>query len=208
MTALPTESDIGLVLCRRTANDPLRTLVDNAGCQTSKTSHDGIMMKKTNWKVVAELVGIVAIVGSLLFVGIQLRQEQTIAFAEINQSAVESYVSVNAFIAEHAGVLVRSNAGEQLTDEEALIINRIVHSLHIKFRIEAAMRRSLGDSEGMAPRLFAIFLYNNPGAFRVWLELSEDEEEQYSLLSGGSIYVSDFRADVLDALNKLKIAAN
>jgi hypothetical protein len=76
-------------------------------------------MKKTNWKVVAELVGIVAIVGSLLFVGIQLRQEQTIAFAEINQSAVESYVSIDAFIAEHAGALVRSNAGEQLTDEGA-----------------------------------------------------------------------------------------
>lgn len=165
-------------------------------------------MKKTNWKVVAELVGIVAIVGSLLFVGIQLRQEQTIAFAEINQSAVASYVSANAFIAEHAGVLVRSNAGEQLTDEEALIINRIVHSLHIKFRIEAAMRTSLGDSEGIAPKLFAMFLYDNPGAFRVWLELSEDEEEQYSLLSGGSIYISEFRAEVLAALNKLKIAAN
>ena len=190
------------------ACDPLRTLVDNAGYQTSKTSHDGILMKKINWKVVAELIGIVAIVGSLLFVGIQLRQEQTIAFAEINQSAVESYVSVNAFIAEHAGVLVRSNAGEQLTDEEALIINRIVHSLHIKFRIEAAMRRSLGDSEGMAPKLFAIFLFNNPGAFRVWLELSEDEEEQYSLLSGGSVYVSDFRTEVLDALDQLKNAAS
>jgi hypothetical protein len=165
-------------------------------------------MKKTNWKVVAELVGIVAIVGSLLFVGIQLRQEQTIAFAEINQSAVESYVSIDAFIAEHAGALVRSNAGEQLTDEEALIINRIVHSLHIKFRLESAMRRSLGDTDRMAPKLFAMFLYDNPGALRVWLELSEDEEERYSLLSGGSIYISNFRAEILDALNKLEIAAN
>ena len=165
-------------------------------------------MIKINWRVVAELVGLVAIVGSLLFVGIQLRQEQTIALAEINQSAVESYVGVNAFIAEHAGVLVRSNAGDQLTDAEALIMNRIVHSLHIKFRIEAAMRKSLGDSEDMAPKLFAMFLHNNPGAFRVWLELSEEEEEQYSLLSGGSIYVSDFRAEVLEALNMLKVAAN
>ena len=165
-------------------------------------------MKKANWKVVAELVGILAIVGSLLFVGIQLRQEQTIAFAEINQSAVESYVSINAFIAEHAGVLVRSNAGEQLTDEEALIINRLVHSLHIKFRLEANMRSSMGDSDRMAPKLFAMFLYDNPGALRVWRELSKAEEEQYSLLSGGSVYISDFRAEILDALNRLEIAAN
>lgn len=33
------------------------------------------LMKKINWKVVAELVGIAAIIGSLLFVGIQLRQK-------------------------------------------------------------------------------------------------------------------------------------
>ena len=165
-------------------------------------------MKNTNWKDVAELVGIAAIVGSLLFVGIQLRQEQAIAFAEINQAAIESYVSTDVFIAEHAGVLVRSNAGEQLTDTEALIINRIVHSLHIKFRLEAAMRKSMGSSGEMAARLLAMFLYNNPGAYRVWLELSEDEEEQYSLLSGGSIYVTDFRAEVLDALSQLKSAAN
>jgi hypothetical protein len=60
----------------------------------------------------------------------------------------------------------------------------------------------------MAPKLFAMFLYDNPGALRVWLELSEDEEERYSLLSGGSIYISNFRAEILDALNKLEIAAN
>ena len=164
-------------------------------------------MTKINWKIVAELVGIVAIVGSLLFVGIQLRQEQTIAFAEINQSAVESYVSIDTSIAEHAGVFVRSNAGGELTDEEALIINRIVHSLHIKFRLEASMRTSLGDSDRMAPKLFAMFLHANPGALRVWRELSENEEEQYLLLSGGSIYISDFRAEVLDALARLESAA-
>ena len=36
-------------------------------------------MKTGNWKDSAELVGIAAIVASLIFVGIQLRQEQRIA---------------------------------------------------------------------------------------------------------------------------------
>lgn len=165
-------------------------------------------MKKTNWRVVTELVGIVAIVGSLVFVGIQLRQEQKIALAEINQSAVESYIGIDAFIAEHAAVLVRSNAGEQLTDEEALVMNRLVHSLHIKFRIESGMRSSLGDTDRMAPKLLAMFLHDNPGARRVWLELSENEEGQYALISGGSPYISGFRAEILDALNKLENSAN
>lgn len=40
-------------------------------------------MRKTDWKDIAELVGIVAIVASLVFVGIQLRQDRTLARAEL-----------------------------------------------------------------------------------------------------------------------------
>jgi hypothetical protein len=38
-------------------------------------------MKSTNWKDVAELVGIAAIVASLVFVGLQVKQSQDIAIA-------------------------------------------------------------------------------------------------------------------------------
>ena len=37
---------------------------------------------KTDWKSIAEFVGIVAIVASLIFVGLQLRQEQEVAQIE------------------------------------------------------------------------------------------------------------------------------
>lgn len=43
-------------------------------------------MKKDSWKHLAELVGIVAIVASLLFVGLQLKQSQDIAIAEQYQN--------------------------------------------------------------------------------------------------------------------------
>ena len=38
-------------------------------------------MKQTNWKDIAELVGITAIVASLIFVGLQMKQSQEIALA-------------------------------------------------------------------------------------------------------------------------------
>ena len=41
-------------------------------------------MKKTDWKVFAELIGFVAIVASLVFVGIELRQSRAIAIGEGN----------------------------------------------------------------------------------------------------------------------------
>jgi len=40
-------------------------------------------LKSTNWKDIAELIGIAAIVASLIFVGLQMRQEQQIAMSQV-----------------------------------------------------------------------------------------------------------------------------
>ena len=40
-------------------------------------------MKINAWKDIAEIVGITALVASLIFVGLQIRQEQAIAIAQI-----------------------------------------------------------------------------------------------------------------------------
>lgn len=47
-------------------------------------------MRFTEWKEIAELVGLVAIVASLVFVGLQLKQSQEIALATQYQSRAES----------------------------------------------------------------------------------------------------------------------
>jgi len=46
-----------------------------------------LLMKSRNWRDIAELVGIAAIVASLVFVGIQLRQEQIIARSELTSQS-------------------------------------------------------------------------------------------------------------------------
>ena len=47
-------------------------------------------MKKYDWKVAAELIGIAAIVASLAFVGLQLRQSQEIAIADQYQDRADA----------------------------------------------------------------------------------------------------------------------
>ena len=47
-------------------------------------------MKQYDWKSIAELVGIAAVVASLIFVGLQLEQSQEIAIAEQYQSRSDS----------------------------------------------------------------------------------------------------------------------
>ncbi len=55
-------------------------------------------MKRYDWKSIAELVGIAAIVASLVFVGLQLKQAQEIAIAEQYQNradaALEFWISM------------------------------------------------------------------------------------------------------------------
>jgi len=51
-------------------------------------------MNSTNWKDIAELVGITAIVASLVFVGLELRQSHQIAIAAEYQERVATVVDI------------------------------------------------------------------------------------------------------------------
>ena len=78
-------------------------------------------MKITNWKVVAELIGIAAIVASLIFVGLEMRQQQVLARAELSSASFDYMRSVrqsfsNGQFAESYIKMLRSP--ESLTDEE------------------------------------------------------------------------------------------
>lgn len=51
---------------------------------------EGIFVKPIDWRTSAELVGLAAIVASLIFVGLELRQSQQIALAAQYQARTES----------------------------------------------------------------------------------------------------------------------
>ena len=59
-------------------------------------------MKSADRKGIMELVGVVAIVGSLVFVGQQLRLDRTIAQSENSLQYVDTQVSLSQLITENA----------------------------------------------------------------------------------------------------------
>ncbi len=83
-------------------------------------------MKSTNWKDVAELVGIAAIVASLVFVGLQMRQDHVLARSELGGGSFESLAALrqemtdSEFAATYAKMLEQP---EQLTTAEQLQVN-------------------------------------------------------------------------------------
>jgi len=72
-------------------------------------------MKKSNWKEIAELVGIAAIVASLIFVGLQLQQTQAIAIA--NQYQERAALSIDYRLAQIQSDTALRIEGSSLIEE-------------------------------------------------------------------------------------------
>ena len=93
-------------------------------------------MSRVGWKDSAEIVGIAAIVGSLLFVGLELRQSQQIAIAGQYQQRAESYIntmfgllqyeSMQKQLADRArrtySSLISAESLDSMSDEEIAVI--------------------------------------------------------------------------------------
>lgn len=68
-------------------------------------------MKSTNWKDIAELVGITAIVASLIFVGLQMKQSQDIAIASTGQA--RTAIAVEFITTMTSDLVIRSALTKQ-----------------------------------------------------------------------------------------------
>ena len=83
-------------------------------------------MRKTDWKDIAELIGIAAIVASLVFVGLQMRQDHVIARSELGAGSFDSLALLRQemtgteFAATYAKMLEQP---EQLTTAEMLKVD-------------------------------------------------------------------------------------
>jgi len=72
-----------------------------------------------------QLVGMAAIVASLIFVGLQLQQSEHAAMSDLSQSSVVVGLEISALIAEHSDVWLKACAGEDLSPAQQLIANSI-----------------------------------------------------------------------------------
>ena len=59
-------------------------------------------MRSIGWKDIAEFLGIAAIVASLIFVGVQIQQEQEIAIADTYGSLTESAANLAELVGNNS----------------------------------------------------------------------------------------------------------
>ncbi len=74
-------------------------------------------MQKTHWKDIVEVVGIAAIVASLIFVGLEMRQTRAIALAATYQTQADSEMYMMSFIQQPhiLPVFIKMSNDEALT---------------------------------------------------------------------------------------------
>ena len=140
-------------------------------------------MKPNSWKDLFDIVGIVAIVASLLFVGMELRQSRAIAISEGNLSNAEIQVDTNNAINGYSAVWIDGNMGATLSEQNAIIFSNLVKNKAIHAFMEYARLIQVGFEEAAESinAQFSIFLFENPGARRVWLQQEGFFEEHFEI---------------------------
>jgi hypothetical protein len=144
-------------------------------------------VKSTNWKDIAELVGIAAIIASLLFVGLQMKQTQEIALNDYRLNRVDSGIEAENARFEYAELWIRGNAGDELDPSERMIYEGLIDSAWNRAFWNTLSQRQLGMTLDIDIHDFARFLHRNPGAKLYWLNAADQRNEERAFLSGGAI---------------------
>lgn len=166
-------------------------------------------MKKTSWKKFAELIGIAAIVASLIFVGVELRQSREIAMNEIGFVALAAYFETRDTENDHAEVWTKGNLGEELDRYEMAIYRNLVRNRNSRSVWHYRFNRRLGSEELEMPVIdLAGYLHKYPNARRVWSSLREEDNLYRRILIPGyeasqSMEFDNHVRAVLDELDQM-----
>ena len=162
-------------------------------------------MKSFSWKDIAELVGIAAIVASLIFLGLQMQQAERLAQSEEDLAVLTSIISINTEMSENADIWLRGATRGDLSDTDAFIFKKLVHNNNLSYFFGYMRAIRMGRSEDARREIhdFAAMLHRNPGARGVWLETEEEYVDYRSRLSDGAYTLSFWKEEVLSSLEKL-----
>jgi hypothetical protein len=121
-------------------------------------------MSKITWKELVEIVGIFAVVASLLFVGVQLRQDQDIAEAQIYADFDDTQIALTELVLDNHDLWIAGADGEDLSDSDQSKFAAIANAVLAKYNgfISRARRLDTRPVEDYAVQ-YAYMLYSYPG---------------------------------------------
>jgi len=154
---------------------------------------------------IAEILGIAAIVASLVFVGLQLRQSDQIARAEIQATFGLMSIEIAALISEHSDVWVRGDAQEELSDADTVVFENLVLAVNDSMYSNFWQTWQIDGEQSALEYLhdFSGFLYRHPGVRQVWTE-REANLQRYRIALGSNVEDTSLYVEtILNGLDEL-----
>lgn len=150
------------------------------------------MLKKLNWKAIAELVGVAGIILGLVFVGFQLQQDRRIAEAQLGSEGSVRSAAVAELMADHIDLWVRGMDSEELSHTEEIAFRVVASAVHANFMDEFDRGYRLG---GFAPtrvaQNYAYFIYSSPGYRRIFWEPRLKRLALRNSIFGREVFIPD-----------------
>lgn len=151
-----------------------------------------------------QVIGIAAIVASLIFVGLQLKQSEEIAHAEVLQNVVAIGIEERALIAAHAVTWHKACLGEQLTAQEGVIAANIFFN-YVQNSYNSWIRIRETGIGGTGAQYFidssAANIHRYPGFMQMFLSYREWSE--LGVRSAGEL-VTEYLAAVRQRVSELE----
>jgi len=152
-----------------------------------------------------QVVGIFAVVASLIFVGLQLQQDRELAAAQLFSDADDSITNTAISMNDNIDVWVKGSRGDKLTTGDEAIFHNLFMSVRFSYgSFYEASRRLDGLPPGWVSRKFAYQLFVNPGLRRIWdqrLEFDRDQSEAFELPHTETL--TQFEAEISGLLDGL-----
>ena len=158
-------------------------------------------MRPINWRDVADLIGVTAIVASLIFVGLQLQQDRKLGIADITSARTESAVVLTQLVAENRELWIRGLDGAELSTGDEMTFFAIAETIETHLFEQWSNLNQIGDGAFADDILrdYAYQVYSYPGLRRIWEEDGERLRAQESMSLGNA-----FRAAVNKELADLE----
>jgi hypothetical protein len=132
-----------------------------------------------------ELIGILAVVASLVFVGLQIRQDQEIAIVEAVSHRFDNAEALANLVQENSAIWIKGLDGDELSKEEFAIFSAIAKVVEEHYRQTYIRFQRIGPfPPEMAAQEYAYVLYHRPTLrryFEAGLDLWDSRNKVFNL---------------------------
>jgi hypothetical protein len=150
-----------------------------------------------------EIAGMLAIVITLVFVGLQIRQDQGIAIAETYGSVASTSLQLSELVGERSDLWRRGLDGEELSSDEHIDFLSLADA--VESSVETGWSRAVFLGVGRPEnglRRYAMALHSHVG-LRRYFESKIDRQKRTDAAFGVSFGLSPFWSGVIEQLEYL-----